>query len=109
MKNSALLLDGSLNGCGGEQIAVQVRDSTSVIGSTFADSAVEGFDCVSDFEVEVPRKRCYEVVIDRQPVGRYARETLPQDGNVGVITAKSAYGEPESLKPPMPYLDFRNC
>ena len=52
--HGTVLLDGSVNGCGGEQVTVQVRDDTGVVGSQLVDSELKGFDCTFPFEVESP-------------------------------------------------------
>ena len=94
-----VVLDGSVNGCGGEQIAVQVRDDTGVIGSSFANSKVVGFDCTYRFRVDVPRQSCYALLIDSHPVGRYPESALNNEGGVGVITSDSVWGDPEAANP----------
>ncbi|GAA5147283.1 hypothetical protein GCM10023340_19460 [Nocardioides marinquilinus] len=104
-----VLLDGSINGCGGDELAIRVRDDTGVIASVFAKSEVVGFDCIYAFAMDVPVQKCYEVNVEQQPVGRYSEGALGPDGDLGIITSLSAFGDPESLDPPRAYGDFKNC
>jgi hypothetical protein len=91
-----VVLDGSVNGCGGEEVLVHVRDATGVVARTVAPSSVEGFDCVHRFAVRTPRMRCYSVSIDRTPVGVYPHDALAPDFDIGYISSDSVWGPPGS-------------
>ena len=105
-----MVLDGATEGCGGEQIAVQVRDATGVVGSQLVDSNNEGFDCIFTFTVKVPVLDCYNLVIDGQPVGRYPAGSLKANsGIVGIIDSASVYGSPETDFKPSLYADYDGC
>lgn len=82
-----VLLAGVTNGCGGEQIAVQVRAGTGVMGSQFAESNLDDRGCFFDFAVPVPDMPCYELSIDGQTVGWYPSSML----DVGVIPSDAVY------------------
>lgn len=105
-----VFLDGSVNGCGGEQIAVQVRESGAMVGSQLVDSSLEGFDCVYHFDIDVPALACYELLIESQPVGRYPASALDESGYVGVITSDNVYGDPQRPSSlPNLYADHNGC
>lgn len=98
-------MDGAINGCEGESVLVQVRNGPGDVASESVPSATEGFDCVYRFYLPVPRLDCYELVIDKQPVGGYPAD---EGGGVelGVISAESVYGDPASEADPPLYADF---
>jgi hypothetical protein len=101
--------DGAVNGCGGEQIEVQVRDATGVVGRSFADSSLEGADCVFHFAVSSPRLDCYRLVIDGTEVGAYSDSVLSPSYNVGYIVSSTVYGDPSTGAPPQADADFSGC
>lgn len=106
-----VVLDGSVNGCGGENILVSVRDGAADAASESVPSALEGVDCVYRFALEVPQLACYNLEISEQPVGRYPRDALrttedPNTLNVGYISSDSVWGDPATGEGPPLYADW---
>lgn len=105
-----MVLDGTTNGCGDEQITVEVgsgppeRPTAAVVGSTFF-----GFDCAFEFDMEVPVLPCYEVTIDGTPVGRYPGNGAPERIDVGFVDPANVYGPEGEFEPPTPYSDGDYC
>jgi hypothetical protein len=104
-----VVLDGAVNGCGGEEILVQVRDATGVVGREVVPSDLEGFDCLYRFAVASPKMDCYYLHVDGNPVGSYRHDTLAPDFIVGYIGPESVWGDPESGEGASPYQDFSGC
>ena len=103
------VLDGAGgNGCAGDQIAVQVRDDTGVVAAAFADSRIEGADCVYRFSVPIPPLDCHRLVIAGTHVGSYPDSALRPDYDVGYIDSESAYGDSPS-EPVEAEADFSGC
>ncbi|TFV91098.1 hypothetical protein [Blastococcus sp. CT_GayMR16] len=104
------MLDGPTNGCGDEQITVEVgsgapqRPTAAVVGSTFS-----GFDCAFQFDIEVPVLPCYEVAIDGAPIGRYPGNGAPERLDIGLIDSDNVFGTEGGCVPPTPYSDSEYC
>lgn len=98
----AVVMDGTTNGCGGENVLVEVREGAGNVVSESIPSDFVGLDCAFPFALEVPRLDCYQVVISETIVGEYPREVLesgsePGTLDIGYIDSASVFGEPESF------------
>jgi len=104
----SIVLNGSVNGCGGEELRVSIREAPTVVASEISQSRVVGFDCVFPINLPVPRLDCYVLEVDGRFVGAYQRRSLDSSGfNLGVIDSQSVFGDPETGASARP--DFNNC
>lgn len=71
-----VVVDGTTNGCAGENILVEVRESFGNVVSESIPSDFVGLDCAFPFALEVPRLDCYQLVISETVVDDYPREAL---------------------------------
>lgn len=100
----AVVMDGTTNGCGGENILVEVREGAGNVVSESIPSDFVGLDCAFPFELEVPELDCYQVVISETVVGEYPRSALESGSesgvlDIGYIDSASVFGAPESFEP----------
>lgn len=99
----AVVMDGTTNGCSGENILVEVREGGGNVVSESVTSDFIGLDCAFPFALEVPRLDCYQLVISETIVGEYPRTALesgsaPGELEVGYIDSASVFGEAGSFE-----------
>lgn len=100
----AVVMDGTTEGCGGENILVEVREGAGNVVSESIPSDFIGLDCGFPFALEVPRLDCYQVMISETLVGEYPRSALedardPGVLDIGYIDSTSVFGEPDTFQP----------
>ncbi len=99
----AVVMDGTTNGCSGENILVEVREGGGNDVSESVTSDLIGLDCAFPFALEVPRLDCYQLVISDTVVGEYPRAALesgsaPGELEIGYIDSASVFGEAGSFE-----------
>lgn len=106
-----VVMDGTTNGCAGENLLVEVRDGTGNAASESVPSDFAGLDCAFPFAIPVPELDCYRLVISETPVGEYPKSALEQGSSggvldVGYIDRESVFGDPESGSDAVPFADW---